>query len=105
MPPNRRFASSSLWSRRPGAGLFRQRTGEPLGCIGSEVLLELRLAAALLVLEELEGERFPARARDDLEVERRDRVVRRLGRALRRIDVGRIAVVVHAEVANVALAA
>src|SRR4051794_11885782 len=71
------FVISRSWS-------FRERAGQTLRRIRADELLEHRLAAALLVLQELEREVFPARRRDDLEVERRDLVVRRLRRALRR---------------------
>src|SRR5262245_1083629 len=105
MLASHRPASSQLCLRsevsswvQPSLG---ERTGQPFRRIRSEVLLELHLAATLLVLEEVERERLPCRTRDDLEVERGERLVRRLRRALGRIDVRGIAVIVHAEVTDV----
>src|SRR3569623_1524913 len=82
-----------------------ERADEALRGGVTEVLRQQQRAAALLVLEKLEREVFPPRARDDLKVQRADLVVRRFRRALRRIDVRRIAEVVHSEVADVALRA
>src|SRR5687767_10177475 len=103
MPANLRRGSLQLYCLRLGASssFRRERAGEPFRCVGAEILLEVRLAAAFLMMEEVDRERLPLRGRDDHEVERVELLVLRLRHTLRRIDVRRIAVVVHSEVTDV----